>query len=181
MTRENESVENEYELAISHLQELGIKVLAIDFDLTIVNTHTGGRWKDTSIALAEHVRPVFKHLIPLADESGMLISVVTFSRQVSLIRKVLQQSMEGDNEFVKSMPIEGRIPPHYNTVGKQPHITDVIKTFEKTYPGLELSSSSVLLIDDDRNNIRLAEIQGYKSILFDPKYPEDLLTDMMNL
>jgi len=103
----------------THTFSVGIKVLAIDFDLTIVNTHTGGRWKDTSIALAEHVRPVFKHLIPLADESGMLISVVTFSRQVSLIRKVLQQSMEGDNEFVKSMPIEGRIPPHYNTVGKQ--------------------------------------------------------------
>lgn len=52
---------------------------------------------------------------------------------------------------------------------------------EQAYPGLEISRSSILLIDDDLNNIRLAETQGYRSIALDPDDPEDHLQNIMQL
>ena len=97
---------------------VNVKVLAIDFDLTIINVHTGGKWKESSHELSNCVRPLFKSLIPAANESGILIAVVTFSRQVDLIKEVLLESME-NNEFVEFIPIEGGIPHDYRNTGKK--------------------------------------------------------------
>ena len=85
----------EYAMAqevVSNLIGKGIKVLALDFDKTIVDVHTAGVWRGGSAKLAEHVRPCFKALIEAALDSKeeIFVSVVTYSMQPSLIHEVLK-------------------------------------------------------------------------------------------
>lgn len=44
--------------------------LALDFDLTIVDIHTSGRWPGTPEQLAQRIRPFFQTLIPAALSHG---------------------------------------------------------------------------------------------------------------
>ena len=50
--------------AVSRLQAQNINLVAIDFDETIADTHTGGNWEGTAHELVQHVRPQFWMLIP---------------------------------------------------------------------------------------------------------------------
>jgi len=52
---------------------------------------------------------------------------------------------------------------------------------KKLYPGLELLTTNILLIDDDKNNIKLAKKQGYKTISLDPEHPSHILEKMLHL
>lgn len=67
------------------LAQAGIKLLAIDFDLTLVSTHTGGVWSKGAEHLAQHVRPSMKQLILTAMMDGIHVAIVTFSPQVRLL------------------------------------------------------------------------------------------------
>lgn len=69
----------------------GIKVLALDFDKTIVSVHTAGFWKGGTPKLAEHVRPCFKALIQnTLDNCKLHLCIVTYSMQPALIQDVLK-------------------------------------------------------------------------------------------
>ena len=46
------------------IKHLSIKLVAFDFDCTIVTIHTGGQWIDSPEKLAEFVRPCFRSLLP---------------------------------------------------------------------------------------------------------------------
>ena len=77
---------------------LSIKLVAIDFDLTIVNVHTRGSWQFTAKALASRVRPTFKQFLAAALKCNDLhIAVVTQSPQVSLVREVLGEALPESN------------------------------------------------------------------------------------
>ncbi|CAN0303290.1 unnamed protein product, partial [Laminaria digitata] len=67
-----------------------VNFLALDFDLTILDIHTSGRWPGTPEQLAQRIRPFFQILIPVAIAQGMHLGVVTFSPQVSMISSVLK-------------------------------------------------------------------------------------------
>ena len=59
--REMTSVEADALTAkVTQMAHDGVKLLALDFDETIVATHTSGSWDDTPEALAQLVRPVFQ-------------------------------------------------------------------------------------------------------------------------
>ena len=77
---------------VTGLANKGVKVLALDFDKTIVDVHTAGVWKGGSAKLAEHVRPCFRALMEaaLSSKEEMFVSVVTYSMQPSLIKEVLK-------------------------------------------------------------------------------------------
>ena len=75
---------------VSSLIIKGIKVLALDFDKTIVTVHTLGHWRGGSPQLAEHVRPCFQALMKAALELKLQICVVTYSMQPDLIQDVLK-------------------------------------------------------------------------------------------
>lgn len=47
-----------------------VNFLALDFDLTIVDIHTSGRWPGTPEQLAQRIRPFFQSLIPVAVSQG---------------------------------------------------------------------------------------------------------------
>ena len=71
-------------IIVQKLKEKGINFVCIDFDQTIVNVHTYGRWSGPPEELVHHIRPFFKKFIPLLIHNGIFVSVVTFSVQVGL-------------------------------------------------------------------------------------------------
>lgn len=74
---------------MSALSRTGINLLAVYFDLTFIDVHTGGCWAGSVAALASRVRPYMKQLVEDALSSGLYVAIVTFSPQVSLISQVL--------------------------------------------------------------------------------------------
>jgi len=59
------------ESMINTMLKAGINFLALDFDLTIVDVHTGGVWPGTPSELAQHIRPIFHSLITSALSHNM--------------------------------------------------------------------------------------------------------------
>ena len=79
---------------VSTLERKGIKLLALDFDKTIVSVHTAGHWRQGTPKLAEHVRPCFQALIKEALLSpNIQVCVVTYSMQPTLIHDVLKMAL----------------------------------------------------------------------------------------
>ena len=66
-----------------------MRLLALDFDLTLVNVHTNGTWTAGATELRDSLRPLFCSLIPAVQQQGIFVSVVTFSGQTDLIRECL--------------------------------------------------------------------------------------------
>jgi hypothetical protein len=76
---------------VQTIKRLSIKLVAFDFDQTIVSIHTGGIWTDSADKLVEFVRPCFRHLLfELIKYDDLHIAVVTFSPQKELIKSVLR-------------------------------------------------------------------------------------------
>ena len=83
---------------IDLIKHLNIKLIAFDFDCTIVTIHTGGQWIDSPEKLAEFVRPCFRSLLPaLLQCPDLYVCVVTYSPQEQLIREVLKISMKDEH------------------------------------------------------------------------------------
>ena len=82
---------------IDLLRRSKIKLVAFDFDCTIVNVHTGGQWIDSAEELAKYVRPCFRELIcVLLKSNEFYVCVVTYSPQEELIRDVLRICLKDD-------------------------------------------------------------------------------------
>jgi len=97
----------------------GVKLVALDFDQTIVDIHTGGAWRGPSSSLVPHVRPCFKALIEaVLAESRLHLCVVTFSTQPGLIEDVLKAALPNWYVvFVKNMFTRAYGPFLYLTLG----------------------------------------------------------------
>ena len=74
----------------SLIKNCGVRLLALDFDRTIVSIHTAGFWQYGPERLAAYVRPCFRKLMSASLKSSMFVCVVTFSMQTDLIRNVLR-------------------------------------------------------------------------------------------
>ena len=105
--------------SISALKTADINFLALDFDLTIVDIHTGGTWPGTIEELATHVRDIFKQLIFAAHEAGIQMAICTFSPQVAVIREVLALTFPNFGEDIpirgadRSWTYEGEVSLHF--------------------------------------------------------------------
>lgn len=87
------------------LRRLNIRLVAFDFDYTIVTIHTGGQWLDSPEKLAEFVRPCFRDLLPvLLKASDLNVCVVTYSPQEKLIREVLRISLKDEHDVYEKKP-----------------------------------------------------------------------------
>ena len=115
---------DKYSSMVQKLVSLSIKLIAVDFDLTIINVHTRGSWQFTSKALASRVRPTYKRFLTAAlNCNDVHIAVVTQSPQVPLVREVLEQALpdcdtsaihirgtDGKWKELKGVTKEGRNP-----------------------------------------------------------------------
>ena len=158
---------------VESLQRVGINFLAIDFDDTLVDYHTNGKWRETKGAadLAKKVRPFFIELVPMAMKHGIHVAIVTFSRQVNLIRAVLDFQFP---DLASRIPVRGdRNSPDFGwayegkgmTTGKQGHMASAAEELNNLYcvKGLvsggemrQITRNSSLLLDDDTHNIQSA-------------------------
>jgi hypothetical protein len=170
---------------VAKLEAVGINFLALDFDQTILDTHTGGRWTGSSDELVPHVRPLFTKLIRAAHAHQMHVAVVTFTGQVHLVKAVLE-SMVGP-QATERIPIRGNDRSwHYvgggSMEGKQPHMASAVEELLGTnnHPGLKITKATTLLIDDDVKNIRHALADGTRAIWFNPQNPNKLYSDIVN-
>ena len=171
--------------AVSRLSAIGVNFLAIDFDQTMIDVHTGGRWKESSAELAKHLRPVFLSLLPAASGRNIRIAIVTFSGQTSMIREVLELAFPGLSETI---PIRGNDKTwHYEgsgmKLGKQQHMASAVEELLGKPPGtgIEITKSTTLLIDDDPANIRRAFKDRTRAVWFNPRDPDRLLDDVLGL
>jgi hypothetical protein len=175
-----------------------IRLVAFDFDLTIVSVHTGGQWRGTADELARHVRPEFACYIARCLDRGLRVSVATFSTQKELITKVLLLTVPDDARGqARKIPVFGGndYVPEFES-GKQSQLMLSIQHFAQEAGGggggevesngeadsseLSLDPSHTLLVDDDARNIQVARSDGYATLHFQPDitrlYEADLTT-----
>mmetsp|Transcript_59292 Transcript_59292/g.118982 ORF Transcript_59292/g.118982 Transcript_59292/m.118982 type:complete len:202 (-) Transcript_59292:256-861(-) len=171
---------------ISNLKNLGVNCLAIDFDRTLITSHTEGKFKGETSTLIESVRPVFTTLIPRAEAAGIHIIVVTFSPQVKLIREVLTAAIRTVAEIiVRGNDGTWQYSGQGSGEGKQAHISSAYEELSSRFgtsttatadptsdnPSPQVTSvtrASTLLIDDDVKNIRAALKHKTPAVLFNP-------------
>ena len=132
--------------------------------------------------LAEHVRPMFRHLIIAAHNAGIKIAVVTFSPQVRHISEVLEVHFP---DFHHSILIRGRdgswnYEGNGMKEGKQPFMASAVEEFETKYD-VDISRNTTLLVDDDPNNVRMALKDGVRGILLNPKRSHLLIRDVLRM
>jgi hypothetical protein len=125
------------ETAIGKLQELGINLLALDFDQTILDVHTWGQWKGTAEELVPHVRPELRQLMQACCHRSIHLCVVTFSGQIKLVRSVVEAIVGA--EHAARIPIRGNDRSwSYEGGGsrsrKQPHIASAVEELEQQEP-----------------------------------------------
>lgn len=75
---------------VNAMHKQGIRLLAMDFDQTLISIHSGGRWKETIENLVKEVRPCMKDLIPACLEKGIYVAIVTYSAQSWLIKDLMK-------------------------------------------------------------------------------------------
>jgi hypothetical protein len=156
------------------LRSRKINFLAIDFDLTIVNIHTGGKWSGTVEELASHIRGFFKYLIPAAILSGIHVAVVTFSPQVGIIAAVLRHAFP---DQASKIPIRGndgtwQYLGRGSPDGKQPYMASAAEELALRHSA-NITRDSTVLIDDDRNNIETALRHEVRAVWLNPEDPGD--------
>jgi hypothetical protein len=194
--------------AIQNLQRLRINFLAIDFDQTLIDIHTGGVWTGTVDELVPHVRVEFRELIASALQTGTIhVAIVTFSKQPAIIKSVLEGvlGMELASKIVirgedRSWSYEGA----GSKQGKQAHMASAVEelmttansnhasatigsalqsaaTCSSDHALLEITKTTTLLIDDDKRNIQVALDDGVRAVWLCPSKPRHLLRDLKNL
>jgi hypothetical protein len=86
------------------LQRKNIKLIAIDFDKTLLSIHTNGYYHGTVDNLLEHIRSTFYYFIQEILDSPSFsqtlhLCIVSFSSQEQLIQKLLQSAFKTSYVF----------------------------------------------------------------------------------
>jgi hypothetical protein len=178
-------VPNVLDAALSRLHTLGINFVALDFDCTILDIHTGGRWPGTLDELQDHIRPEFRQFMRAAVHSRIYLAVVTFSVQVDLVRGIVQTIL-GDKALASRVPIRGAdrswsYQGQGSRKGKQAYMASAVEELQHQSDDVVITKKTSLLIDDDRSNIRHALQDGVRALWFNPDKPHHLLRDMGRL
>jgi len=153
--------------AVRMMVKSNIHLLAIDFDMTILNIHTGGEWEGGAEKLQKHVRNEFKCLIQTSLERGIFVAVASFSKQEELILSVLKEfipehhysrvSVKGGNNYPES-------------TGKKRQMQLALEDFSKmSNDKAFVPNDAILLIDDDLYNVEQCAYEGHRCIHFDPE------------
>jgi hypothetical protein len=163
------------ERAARHIKRQNIKLLALDFDLTVIDQHTGGRWKGTSDELSKHVRPEIQCLLNSAFNQNIDAAIVTFSTQIDLIGNVTGQIFPGQH-----IPVYGW---YAAKDGKQAHLVKAIDDINAANGNKNISNDTTFLIDDDKRNIKKARKDGYHTVRYDPEAdnPMSLVESIVNM
>ena len=180
---------------ISKFHELGINVVAVDFDQTILDVHTGGRWTGSVHELAEHVRSEFRLLLQACCEHDIQVAIVTFSGQTKIVQGVIE-TIVGLEYMTTHVAIRARDRSWtYRGSGslerKQPYIASAVEELEHKKqarlgdmadrPGFAITKRTTVLIDDDADNIQCALDDGTRAVWVNQSKPHHVLRDLARL
>jgi predicted HAD superfamily phosphohydrolase YqeG len=206
MSPQDQDLKTKAARVVEHLRSIGIRMVAIDFDRTILKIHTGGVWRGTLEELQQQVRPELATLIQTIDRynkehekqqqhqqqssSRLHMAVVTFSGQVSFVGGVLQSILP---ESYQAIPIRGEDDswrePHPNLgwwpadadvnydSAKQSHMLSAWQALESK----NISKEATVLIDDDAFNVQVAKTNGVRGVVLYPQNPGKMLNDLLEL
>lgn len=173
---------------LERLQQLNVNFVAIDFDQTLIDIHTGGVWRGTAAELVPHVRPMFVEFISSALATNSVhIAIVTFSKQPKMIKLVLEKALGIDMAskiVIRGMDKSWKYEGKGSHLGKQAHMASAVEELlqqPNADPGMEITKNTTLLIDDDQHNIRIALEDGVRAIWFSPNQPQNLYQDLISL
>ena len=158
--------------------------MAIDFDKTMIDIHTGGVWNGTSQELLSHVRPMFAQLLQAAMERNMWMAVVTFSPQIELISTILTHLV--GRLSLHKIPIRGGHSSQWRYAGmgsqdgKQGHMASAVEELEQRFHA-DITKRSTVLLDDDAKNVRIALRNGVRAVWFNPKQPELIWKELQEM
>lgn len=189
--------------AVQHLRHLHINLVALDFDRTVIDIHTGSVWQGSVKELADRVRPEIVALVQAIEQSNRIepsmihLAVVTFSKQIELIRGVIATFCNASSEI--PLPIRGNdkswkepspslgwwpCNAHVNyDAAKQPHLLSAAQEIHASSgdTSVFIKKTSTLLIDDDAFNVQVAKDNGVRAIRLIPKHPSKLFDDVLSL
>ncbi|CAM9720640.1 unnamed protein product [Chrysoparadoxa australica] len=139
-------LEKQCEKILKHLKEQQINFLALDFDLTVIKLHTGGRWPGTPEELADEIRPFFTYFIPAAIAMGFYLAIVTFSPQTTMIKHVMRIAFPQHSEQI---PIRGedsswQYEGQGSTKGKQAHMASAVEEITQTNTAASVTRASTV-------------------------------------
>lgn len=167
------------------ISDASVKVnfLAIDFDQTIIDIHTGGKWNGTGAELATHIRPQFLHFLRAAAEASLHLAVVTFTPQVGFVQEVLRTHFPhvADQIIIRGRDGSWHYEGRGSRGGKQQFMASAVEELQHRHPDVEFRRGKTVLIDDDVNNIRIALMDGHRAVWLDPQRPDRLFTDIINI
>lgn len=149
--------------AVVGFQKRNIQVLAWDFDSTIINVDTAsGSYPDLN-SLADRIDQDFITLSKAAARAGMFQAITSYNSigmvfvdgqltgGPALLKAVLAKVLGENNRFT-ILAFESKNP---GVEGKNVHLQMLMQQLQIQ------RKASILLIDDDTNNVRLAKAAGY--------------------
>lgn len=172
----------------------GIKMLAIDWDQTMISCHTRSQWYGTAEELAKHVRPTFRKLVTAAMQSGLNICIVSFSSQLALIRSAITAAgldisritvRCSDKKTWKITDERFRdIFPDacHDSPGKLPHLCSAAEALchSDKENNSHIAPHNIVLIDDDCANVQSAHENGVIAVHMDIEQPDSFLQELSN-
>ncbi|XP_061189917.1 uncharacterized protein LOC133197740 [Saccostrea echinata] len=157
MTTPRERAKSSVVNLVSSIEKKGIRVVAVDFDQTLIKIHSGGVWKDSTDNLAKHIRPCMKDLLEVSLQRELIVCIVTFHSQPWVIRELLKKLLKKDAEkiYVQANTIEFRERHNYEYLGKEAHITAVLTEVYNRQKVI-IKPQEIILFDDDQDNVDTA-------------------------
>ncbi|XP_069135781.1 uncharacterized protein [Argopecten irradians] len=165
MSDAQERARNKISTFVSLLEKKGIRLLAVDFDETLISIHSGGFWKDSAEKLSKHVRPCMRDLMEEALLRNVNVCIVTYFTQPWIIREMLKLVFKRDVEkiYVQANTPEFREKNKHKILGKEAHLAAVC-TDLYNQKHVIIKPEEIILFDDDRDNIDTAIEFGHWAV-----------------
>lgn len=142
----------------------GLKLLALDFDLTICSIHTRGVYMGTEEDLNSLLHPDMVQLIQAASPR-LQVAVTTFSRQTQLISNLMKRISPKDKIIVRGDFSCETVNKAIINEGKQTHLHSVLDEVHEEC-GERYRPDQILLVDDQGDNVRTAVHNGSYGLIF---------------
>ncbi|OWF50268.1 uncharacterized protein LOC110450653 [Mizuhopecten yessoensis] len=150
---------------VTLLEKKGIRLLAVDFDETLISIHSGGCWKDSAEKLSQHVRPCMRDLMEEALQRNVNVCIVTYFTQPWIIREMLKLVFKRNVEkiYVQANTAEFREKNKHQILGKEAHLAAVC-TELYNQKHVIIKPEEIILFDDDTDNIETAVNFGHWAV-----------------
>ncbi|XP_052228415.1 uncharacterized protein LOC127842749 [Dreissena polymorpha] len=182
MSRRRISREVGVALLATAMQKKGIKLVAVDFDQTLINFHSGGVWKDSVDKLVPSVRQCIRDLIQTCLDRDINVCIVTFFMQSWVIKELLQKLFRrnADRILVQANTASFREKHSNEFLGKEAHIASILtELYKKEH--LKIRPEQVILFDDDRENTDTALKFGHMAFMVQDDVCEEHFEDFARM